>query len=208
MRITKDNVVNAVCIFGIVVTICVILTIILKTFYAQAIDIAFVKDIFSIGSTLAAALIAIALFNDWKEQHNKTILAPEAIEIYKNINSDIKLCVDYNYAVKTKRGESFQDDLALEILDEFKKCMDAKSNRIIDLKYFSTLAQNEEITSLTFDYSEVFNKYLDFLESTSSKQPYDMIDQKFIDITYDFMRDAVNFQFKINTALSNYILIK
>ncbi|HFF5521654.1 TPA: hypothetical protein ACGDYM_003944, partial [Acinetobacter baumannii] len=80
MRLNKDNVINAICIFGIVVSICIMLIIILKSFYYQKIDISFIKDIFSIGATLAAALIAVSLFNDWKEQHNKTILAPEAIE--------------------------------------------------------------------------------------------------------------------------------
>ncbi|EXE24165.1 putative membrane protein, partial [Acinetobacter baumannii 1525283] len=34
----------------------------LKYFYGQKIDISFIKDIFSIGATLFAALIAISLF--------------------------------------------------------------------------------------------------------------------------------------------------
>ncbi|MDH2589165.1 hypothetical protein QDT66_10700 [Acinetobacter baumannii] len=40
----------------------------LKSFYGQEIEISFIKDIFSIGATLFAALIAISLFNDWKVQ--------------------------------------------------------------------------------------------------------------------------------------------
>ncbi|WP_425285916.1 hypothetical protein [Acinetobacter baumannii] len=68
MRINKDNVINAICIFGIVVSICFMLIVMLKSFYGQEIEISFIKDIFSIGATLFAALIAISLFNDWKVQ--------------------------------------------------------------------------------------------------------------------------------------------
>lgn len=68
MRLNKDNVINAICIFAIVIAICFILIVMLKSFYGQVIEITFIKDIFSIGATLFAALIAISLFNDWKVQ--------------------------------------------------------------------------------------------------------------------------------------------
>lgn len=68
MRISKDNIINALCIFGIIIAICFMLILMLKSFYGQDIDVAFIKDIFSIGATLFAALIAISLFNDWKVQ--------------------------------------------------------------------------------------------------------------------------------------------
>lgn len=82
MRINKDNVINAICIFGIVVSICFMLIVILKSFYGQEIDISFIKDIFSIGATLFAALIAISLFNDWKELHNKQVQNDFALKTY------------------------------------------------------------------------------------------------------------------------------
>ncbi|MDC4397384.1 hypothetical protein OHV36_01240 [Acinetobacter baumannii] len=68
MRLNKDNVINAICIFGIVIAICFMLIVMLKSLYGQVIEITFIKDIFSIGATLFAALIAISLFNDWKVQ--------------------------------------------------------------------------------------------------------------------------------------------
>ncbi|WP_368561398.1 hypothetical protein [Acinetobacter baumannii] len=82
MRLNKDNVINAICIFGIVVFICIFLIVILKSFYSQQIDISFIKDIFSIGATLIAALIAISLFNDWKELHNKQVRNDFALKTY------------------------------------------------------------------------------------------------------------------------------
>lgn len=68
MRLNKDNVINAICIFGIVIAICFILIVMLKSLYGQVIEVTFIKDIFSIGATLFTALIAISLFNDWKVQ--------------------------------------------------------------------------------------------------------------------------------------------
>ncbi|MDV7419095.1 MULTISPECIES: hypothetical protein [Acinetobacter calcoaceticus/baumannii complex] len=82
MRINKDNVINAICIFGIVVSICFMLIVMLKSFYGQEIEISFIKDIFSIGATLFAALIAISLFNDWKELHNKQVQNDFALKTY------------------------------------------------------------------------------------------------------------------------------
>ncbi len=82
MRINKDNVINAKCIFGIVVSICFMLIVILKSFYGQEIEISFIKDIFSIGSKLFAALIAISLFNDWKELHNKQVQNDFSLKTY------------------------------------------------------------------------------------------------------------------------------
>lgn len=68
MRLNKDNVINAICIFGIVIAICFMLIVMLKSLYGQVIEVTFIKDIFSIGATLFTALIAISLFNDWKVQ--------------------------------------------------------------------------------------------------------------------------------------------
>ncbi|WP_025094312.1 hypothetical protein [Acinetobacter soli] len=100
MCFNKDNVINAFCIFAIVATICVILVLVLKLFFGQEIDVGFVKDIFSIGSTLAAALIAVALFSDWKEQHNKTIekdLILDLInEFLKIKHKNLKIFVEFN----------------------------------------------------------------------------------------------------------------
>lgn len=100
MRFNKDNVINAFCIFAIVATLCVILVLVLKLFFGQAIDIGFVKDIFSIGSTLATALIAVALFSDWKEQHNKQIIANEAKNVFFIFHSQRDILHNFKYKYK------------------------------------------------------------------------------------------------------------
>ena len=211
MRLNKDNVINAICIFGIVVSICLMLIVILKSFYAQEIDISFIKDIFSIGATLATALIAISLFNDWKEQHNKTVLAPEAIEIYKQINEDIKISAEYKNLLKRNINQTLQGLLAAEIFTKFGMFVLNRGERVISLKYFSTLSKNELIDELIDKYSMCVDEHLEYLDSllrnTKSVLP-PKIDQQFIDKNYSFIQTLTECQFKINEALSDYIIVK
>lgn len=93
MRLNKDNVVNAVCIFLIVIVCCFALIIVLKSFYGQTIDVSFVKDIFSIGTTIATALIAIALFSDWKEEHNKQVENEFGLKTYNAFKEPVNYFV-------------------------------------------------------------------------------------------------------------------
>lgn len=211
MRLNKDNVINAICIFGIVVSICLMLIVILKSFYAQKIDISFIKDIFSIGTTLTTALIAISLFNDWKEQHNKTVLAPEAIEIYKQINEDIKISAEYKNLLKRNINQTLQGVLAVEIFTMFGIFVSNRGERVISLKYFSTLSKNEKIDELIDEYSICVDehlKYLDFILRKQKGISPSKIDQQFIDKNYSFIQMLTRCQFKINEALSDYIIVK
>lgn len=56
----------------------------------NSVDVSFVKDVFSIVMSIIAPYIAILLFTDWKEQHNKTQFAAQAREIIIQLNEDIK----------------------------------------------------------------------------------------------------------------------
>ncbi|HAV2934495.1 TPA: hypothetical protein JH913_002323 [Acinetobacter baumannii] len=206
MRLNKDNVINAICIFGIVVSICIMLIIILKSFYYQKIDISFIKDIFSIGATLAAALIAVSLFNDWKEQHNKTNLAPEAIEIYKLINADIKISAEYINLIKNNVNKNLQPLLAVEIFEKFGEFVEIREKRTVELMYFATLAKNEEIGGLIHEYASCVDKQLNYLNPIMRSQQ--IIDQNFINNNNIFIKELTKIQLEINKKLSDYILLK
>lgn len=58
-----------------------------------------VSSLFGGIATLAAAYIASLLFVDWKAQHNATILAHEARNLHKNVNTLRKLVAEYKAAV-------------------------------------------------------------------------------------------------------------
>lgn len=211
MRLNKDNVINAICIFGMVISICIMLIVILKSFYSQQIDISFIKDIFSIGATLAAALIAISLFNDWKEQHNKTILAPEAIEIYKLINGDIITSAEYITFIRSNLNKNLHSVLAVEILESFAIFIKVRTERTVSLKYFSTLAKNQRIEELIREYTICIENHLNYLNSILRSRPVPIqrsMDQQFIDKNDIFTKELVLIQKEINKALSDYIIVK
>ncbi|WP_434218980.1 hypothetical protein [Acinetobacter baumannii] len=185
---------------------CIMLIIILKSFYYQKIDISFIKDIFSIGATLAAALIAVSLFNDWKEQHNKTILAPEAIEIYKLINADIKISAEYINLIKNNVNKNLQPLLAVEIFEKFGEFVEIREKRTVELMYFATLAKNEEIGGLIHEYASCVDKQLNYLNPIMRSQQ--IIDQNFINNNNIFIKELTKIQLEINKKLSDYILLK
>jgi hypothetical protein len=211
MRLNKDNVINAICIFGIVISICFMLIVILKSFYSQQIDISFIKDIFSIGATLAAALIAISLFNDWKEQHNKTILAPEAIEIYKLITEDIRINAEYISIIRLNINKPLQVPLTKEIFLKFGELVEIRGKRAIALKYFSTLSKNKDINELINEYAKCIDaqlKYLNPIMRNQQPSKIQTIDQKFITNNNIFIKELTGIQLEINKNLSDYIILK
>ncbi|MFA2885449.1 hypothetical protein KWG15_04120 [Acinetobacter pittii] len=159
MRLNKDNVINAFCIFCLVTIMCVIIILVLKLFFGQKIDIGFIKDIFSIGSTLAAALIAIALFSDWKEQHNKQVNSDFIMKFYDDLFdmkadaiSIIGFLIDYS---------------SLEFEEKIKQYEELKNNNIhlCKLKDFSI----QKLSDLAFiinedDYNTRFETKIDELD--------------------------------------------
>ncbi|HAV2718174.1 TPA: hypothetical protein JH148_003987, partial [Acinetobacter baumannii] len=129
MRLNKDNVINSICIFAMVTAICFMLIVMLKSFYGQVIEITFIKDIFSIGATLFAALIAISLFNDWKVQEtfNRTQrLHDEGVDIIlkttKKLNN-LKAQIQINKLLFTegKLSEEQIKKLEIEFNDQVKE---------------------------------------------------------------------------------------
>lgn len=159
-------------------------------------------------ATIGAAIIASSLFNDWKDQHNKTILSPEAITTYKKINKDIMKNAKYIHIVRKNINRPLKSDQGLKILKEFGKLLDTKSERIIDLKYFSTLADNEEINTLIYSYNSCLNNHLLYLDSLSSDSSTQLIDQNFLDMNDRFIKDSSQIQLDINKKLKDYILFK
>ena len=76
---------------------CILLFAVIFWFYSNADSktLILLKDSLSTASgffggitTLIAAYIASRLFNDWKEQHNKQVLATEAKETFKLIHKE------------------------------------------------------------------------------------------------------------------------
>jgi hypothetical protein len=167
--------------------------------------------IFGAIATLAAASIAAYLFNDWKEQHNKTILAPEAIEIYKHINADILISAEYISHIKRNINNNLNGFVAIEIFSNFEKFVEIRGERTIALKYFATLAKNEKINKLIYEYAACVEKQLKYLNSTLRNQQttkQQIVDQQFINNNDSFTKALTEIQLEINKTLSDYIIVK
>ncbi|MDS7927498.1 hypothetical protein [Acinetobacter sp. V115_6] len=163
MRLNKDNVINAFCIFSLVIIMCVIIILVLKLFFGQKIDIGFIKDIFSIGSTLAAALIAIALFSDWKELHNKQVQNDFALKTYNQFK---KFELSLFKANDTFSGLSniidWHSDMELQLdapeVKEKRNDMNLMFSQIHEAEY-----EFKNFMSQLVDYCVVTNQGDDFL---------------------------------------------
>lgn len=153
MRVNKDNLVNGVCIFSMTIVSCLMLIVILKSFYGQTIDISFIKDIFSIGTTLAAAMVAIALFSDWKEQHNKSIEVQMAFAMVDKFEIfDEQITLVYG---PIATAFDIQDQTLIKMaVDDFKKNKQAKILEI-RVSFLKLSAAIEKFYSLTNDYEAV-----------------------------------------------------
>lgn len=159
MRINNDNVVNAICIFAIVVSICFMLTVMLKSFYGEEINISFIKDIFSIGATLFAALIAISLFNDWKDQKK---VDDDLFKVIAKLNLLDAILVRFQFGISINTEiNNFYTDGYCKIPDYYRD--------VNDLKHFS-----ENQLKMVFDKAfardkELFKKLLDIIEKVEIK---------------------------------------
>ncbi len=180
MRLNKDNVINSFCIFVLVTTMCVIITIVLKLFFGQKIEIGFVKDIFSIGSTLAAALIAVALFSNWKDQAKHSLSRQNIEDILqtfsiakKKLRFGITVLRDMNeidnYAIFKERYKNLdftEDSNILTQLDFRFKILDSLDND--NFKFFEIFAEIDrhfvEINYLFIELSSIYTNYYHILK--------------------------------------------
>lgn len=180
MRLRKDNIINAICIFGIVISTCIMLIVILKSFYGQTIDISFIKDIFSIGATLAAALIAISLFNDWKEQHNLQILAQEAKEAFHIFHIQRNVIHNFKFNIEgIISGENQVKVSEKTLAIDFQKQLIAAYNVDKDkMSSFCFLSEGQNLHKITMQY---YNEIQRIDEVLATKANRSFSDTRFLD---------------------------
>jgi|GEM_PF-5067460 len=234
MRFNKDNVINAFCIFAMVATTCVILVLVLKLFFGQKIDIGFVKDIFSIGSTLAAALIAVALFSDWKD-HAKHDLSKQNIEDIlkvlsiskRNLRTVITTLRDTynieNYAIYKERYKNldFTDNSnALTELDyRFKILDDIYRNKFNFFNEFADIDRIFYYLNQTFmELSKSYNDYYEILNDELRKLPpsrlltwnydHEIRDYETIGIDKEKLKFEINKVLKISSSRVGFTVYK
>lgn len=117
MRFFKDQVVNAICLFTIVFTFCLMLSIVLKCYFEKDIDVTFVKDIFSIGATAYVGLLGVALYSDWRKQKRYELKKQYAQEI-----------LDHIFRLKHYLHTSYHQLTLMKIADQLGQKIENKLN--------------------------------------------------------------------------------
>ena len=123
-----------------------------------------------IGS-LFAGFVAIYLFNDWKEQHNKQILASEAKDTFKMIHKErdsihlLKFtCIDLSQGKSTKNvsWHSFTLDFENNLLSLFNINKDKMTS-------FCYLSEGQDAFNLMISYRKEIDKVAKILAIEKSK---------------------------------------
>jgi hypothetical protein len=127
---------------------------------------------FGAGATLGAAIIAAFLFNDWKDQHNKQVLAYEAKENFMLIHKERDIihklkftCTDISQGNSNKyiTWHSFSENFDKELLGQFNKNKDA-------MVTFCFLAHEQSIYNLLLEYRSEIEVITNFLIEKKKEQ--------------------------------------
>ena len=98
--------------------------------------------------TIFAALIAVLLFNDWKDQHNKQIINNFGLQVYENFTEfEKKLTIHYQFLQQL-------DDLIVDYnypIDTATLCRDG------NLQYLNNI--NNSINELKIVFNSLYSKF-------------------------------------------------
>lgn len=133
-------------------------------------SLSIVSSLFGGIATLAAAYVGSMLFNDWKEQHNKTVISSLSQDLLITISKDIELIVNIFSFVKGKdpniplTNEKILLELLNKIEDVNKNCMliSSKALTIYDL------TNDEDFNSLRFSYHHGMNELLKIIHKVAT----------------------------------------
>ena len=158
-------------------------------------------------ATLVAAYIATQLFNDWREQHNKTILANEAKAVFKKLSNSFLLLATHQQTVRRLLGQNTTFTMP-QVKGSLGPLIDFNQEVTVDLKYFEDLAQLSQITPLIREYNNCVRKHLDYIDTFYSDPKNQNISQSFIDNCESFTEDLAPITHSIKEILIDYILVR
>lgn len=155
-------------------------------------------------AALGAAYIATRLFNDWKEQHNKTILALEAKEVFRKL-ADIKLDLA-RYEVFINDNKSDKSVFGIMAIQQaaddyiFTKTADF----LLLLNNFTVLSGDINLDDLVDKFIKQNISHSAFIANLTSKDSPATFDGQI----YSYINETNSIIRKANDQLLVYILIK
>lgn len=141
----------------------------------------------SAAATLAAALIAANLFNDWKDQHNATMysrFAIEIIETIKNISSQITALEDLWENIKSQQQlNNFNPEESYKIYSSIRYEIQDQSRKLLhDVIFFSNLTSDKRILETTLlEVGKIRKSHQDFCTYITMKGKTTLNEIEFIE---------------------------
>lgn len=170
MKSKKDNF-YIVLLWGIVIYAVALLfyCTMKNVFQASAELISAFGSVLGASATFFAAIVAAYLFNDWRDQHNKSIANQFALDSYKSyseVDGSLMSCAhkvdllvssiqddNYEITLHTPRYTECQPSI-IQIIDEFNL------TKLQLIKYFDKLRAFAAVTGKTDQFREYFNQYV------------------------------------------------
>lgn len=166
-----------------------------------------VSSLFSGGAALIAAYIASLLFNDWKEQHNKSILSNEAKIIFRKISESYLLLATYNKSLDQMLGNFVAFSIS-NIGKSIEPLVSFNQEIIVDLKYFEDLSSESKLNSMIKAYNNLVSQHVDYLDNYIHCPDNELISKDFVLSGKVFTSGLDSISQSIQSDLKEYILFK
>lgn len=155
-------------------------------------------------AALGAAYIATRLFNDWKEQHNKTILALEAKEVFRKL-ADIKLDLA-RYEVFINDSKSDRSGFGIMAIQQAADnyIFTKTAGFLLLLNNFTVLSGDIDLDLLVQRYVEQNSNHSTFMTNLPLNEPPEAFDKN----VYGYVNETKGILKSISDQLLTYILIK
>ncbi len=173
----------------------------------KSVNVGFVKDVYSGLVTIIAPLIAIYLFTDWKEQHNKKTLAEEAKLLLKKISQEhilIKTIIN-QFEMETYNPLCRFTITDVKLENKIKEYESLRSTNIIDFHAFANIANSKETRKIMADYQNNGSFFYEYNEDCKK------LLKKHIEVEKEYKNkhsELIESCTKLIENLSSYIILK
>lgn len=176
---------------------------------SNVVNISFIKDIYSIIFSIFAPFIAIYLFNDWKDQHNKTQLAVEAKDFIKTIDKDVKIFSHLNVEIKNLNPNikiKQQEKQFLKILDQLNTLSEVQNDIISKSGLFRNLSGDEDLFVKIQKYNKLISDMVLFISSPTVLT--NITSEAFISTMLTNIRKVIILNGEIKREFKTYIILE
>ncbi|USP41032.1 hypothetical protein [Acinetobacter sp. XS-4] len=159
-----------------------------------------------VGATLFGGYMAVYLFTDWKEQHNKTLFSVEAKEALVLINDDIKMfAIASSYIKRLDQNKLATDDSLGVFFDKLSEILNNNIKISVSILILLELSDDKELEEYRAEYNKFISKICsEFIKiSRSDKTVKDLVD--FMNTN---MSSIINFNKSYRSKMKSFIVMK